>query len=291
MEIPKFKVSQTLIKEYQNFCETVRNYHDKGSKQSYERFSKYKHTCGKLFKARYIDKSIEFVPSEAMKLGIYFEYLCTGAIPKNGIPPEPVKNTKTGTLSTAYQTVTESAMFFKKILAKYKIKLLKVNYYLSDDDKSGILDILAEWNKKKVIIDLKYSGFIDNKWDELGWDTDTLHNKHNLMIQGVHYKVLAKDILGIDDIPFYYFIFNSANPTDAKIILQRVDPDEVLRHRQQIKDVKDQIIKLLHNPNGFKALPEYKSCQACPLYISCEERQEVPEVVEVHYRGRFEENL
>ena len=48
-----------------------------------------KQQCGLLFKAKYIDKNVDTPPSAAMKLGIYFEYLCTGQLPRNGIKPLP----------------------------------------------------------------------------------------------------------------------------------------------------------------------------------------------------------
>jgi hypothetical protein len=143
------------------------------------------------------------------------------------------------------------------------------------------LDILAEWDGQKVIIDLKYSGLIDDKWNEMGWETESLPMKDSLMIQGVHYKILAKDILGIEDIPFYYFIFNSKDPTDMKIIKQIVDGDKFFFHRTAIQQVKDQIEKELYN--GFKAYPDYRKCKDCPLNVSCVVKAEAPLVTEVFY--------
>jgi hypothetical protein len=143
------------------------------------------------------------------------------------------------------------------------------------------LDILAEWDGQKVIIDLKYSGLIDDKWNEMGWETESLPMKDSLMIQGVHYKILAKDILGIEDIPFYYFIFNSKDPSDMKIIKQTVDGDKFFFHRTAIQQVKDQIEKELYN--GFKAYPDYRKCKDCPLNVSCVVKAEAPLVTEVFY--------
>ena len=215
-----------------------------------------------------------------MKEGIYFEYLCTGGLPRNGIAPEP-ERLKSGVLTAPYQRATEAAQLFKKIIQHYKIKILKVGYVLSDDEKNGILDILAEWDGQKVIIDLKYSGLIDDKWNEMGWETESLPMKDSLMIQGVHYKILAKDILGIEDIPFYYFIFNSKDPSDMKIIKQTVDGDKFFFHRTAIQQVKDQIEKEIYN--GFKAYPDYRKCKDCPLNVSCVVKAEAPLVTEVFY--------
>jgi hypothetical protein len=254
------KISQSLIKGFTDYLN--------------------KKECGLLFQAKYIDKSVESVASDAMKEGIYFEYLCTGGLPRNGIAPEP-ERLKSGALTMPYQRATDAAQLFKKIIQHYKIKILKIGYVLSDDEKNGILDILAEWDGQKVIIDLKYSGLIDDKWNEMGWETESLPMKDSLMIQGVHYKILAKDILGIEDIPFYYFIFNSKDPSDMKIIKQTVDGDKFFFHRTAIQQVKDQIEKELYN--GFKAYPDYRKCKDCPLNVSCVVKAEAPLVTEVFY--------
>jgi hypothetical protein len=115
----------------------------------------------------------------------------------------------------------------------------------------------------------------------MGWETESLPMKDSLMIQGVHYKILAKDILGIEDIPFYYFIFNSKDPSDMKIIKQIVDGDKFFFHRTAIQQVKDQIEKELYN--GFKAYPDYRKCKDCHLFDSCAVKADAPLITEVYY--------
>jgi hypothetical protein len=183
--------------------------------------------CGVLFKANYIEKDPEAQrpPSDAMKVGIYFEYLCTGALPKSGQIPEPemvYKGTAREKMSAPYERAIQSSEIFKNIISHYGIKIKSVGLNLESPEygMSGVVDIHAEWNGKDCFIDLKYSGLIDDKWNEMGWDTESLHMKDSLMIQGVHYKILAREVLGIDDIPFYYFVFSSQDPNNVKIILQ-----------------------------------------------------------------------
>jgi len=169
--------------------------------------------CGLYFKANYIDKDPEAQkePSDAMKIGIYFEFLCTGSLPRTGEIPEPelvYKGKPNEKLSAPYERATQSAKIFKSIIQHYGIKIKKIGYSLKDDKMgiNGIYDIYAEWNGEDCIIDLKYSGLIDDKWNEMGWSLDSLNLKDSIMIQGVHYKLLAKQCLGKDDIPFYYFV-------------------------------------------------------------------------------------
>jgi hypothetical protein len=214
-----------------------------------------------------------------MKERIYFEYLCTGGLPRNGVPPVPEYSK--GALTLPYQRAKQASELFKKIITHYRIKILKVGYVLTSHDKTGITDILALWDNVKVIIDLKYSGLLDDKWNVLGWETENLPNKDRLMIQGVHYKLLAREVLGIENIPFYYWVFNSKDPTDMKIIKQTVDEDRFALHQMNVDKMSQSIEKEMKR--GFKAKPDYRLCMKCQIFDKCKVRAEVPIPVEVFY--------
>jgi hypothetical protein len=236
--------------------------------------------CGLLFKGKYIDKNVESIASPAMKEGIYFEYLATGALPRTNIVPEAEKSSK-GYLTVAYERIHAAVDLFKKIIKHYKIKIVKVGYTLSTSEMTGIMDIWGEWDGQPVIIDLKYSGLIDDKWNEMGWETESLNMKDSLMIQGVHYKLLVKEALGIDDVPFYYFIFNSKDATDMKIIKQNVDPDKFYFHKENVLKMRAAILNNIEM--GFKAYPDYRKCKDCPLNATCPVKAEYPLITDVHY--------
>lgn len=239
-----------------------------------------KKECGLLFKGKYIDKNVETPPSDSMKEGIYFEYLATGSLPRTGIVPEPEK-TKKGEITAAYQRVQEAAELFKKIIKHYNINIIEKGFVVSTEDMTGIIDIWAEWDGKLCIIDTKYSGLLDDKWNELGWETESLNMKDSLMIQGVHYKLLVKEALGQDNVPFYYFVFNSKDSTDMKIIKQEVDPDKLYFHKQTVLRMKESILNDIEK--GFKALPDYRKCKDCPLFSTCKHKAEYPQIIEVYY--------
>src|SRR5688572_6299765 len=63
-------VTQSLIKEVKRYLK--------------------KELCGYVLKAKYVDMTFPFDgdDSPAKKLGRYFEYILTGAIPRNGLKPE-----------------------------------------------------------------------------------------------------------------------------------------------------------------------------------------------------------
>lgn len=257
------KISQSLIKNYVDVVNGI--------------------SCGLLFKAKYIDKDPESQspPSDAMKLGMFFEFLATGALPRDGVVPEPemaYKGTARERMAIDYERASQSAELFKHIIHHYKIKILQVGMTLETDKINGIVDIYAEWNGKKVFIDLKYSGLLYDKWNEMGWDLESLPMKDSLMVQGVHYKILAKECLGIEDIPFYYFVFDSKNPKDAKIIKQTVDESRMQGHIVTVENVIQRL-----SLETFNALPSLKRCSECPIAHKCPKKVDYPLIDEVFY--------
>ena len=106
MKLPK--ISQSLIKGYVDYLNEKE--------------------CGVFFKANYIDKDPEAQkePSDAMRSGIYFEYLCTGALPKSGEIPEPdvvYKGKPNEKMSAPFERASESAKIFKSMIEHYDIEI------------------------------------------------------------------------------------------------------------------------------------------------------------------------
>lgn len=260
------KISQSLMKSYVDYLNEKE--------------------CGYYFKSNYIDKDpdAQREPSDAMKAGIYFEYLCTGALPKSGEVPEAelvYKGTNREKVAAPYERAIESAKLFNKIIEHYNIKILDKGMLLETDNSNGVVDIYAEWNGEPVFIDLKYSGLIDDKWSEMGWDLESLHLKDSLMIQGVHYKLLAEKCLGIVDIPFYYFVFSSQDPKNVKIIRQEVDESRKQAHVVAIHNVIGKLNKNIEY--GFTPYPSLVKCNYCPLNHKCPHKVDYPLVDEVYY--------
>lgn len=261
------QISQSLIKAYYDYAMD-------GSA-----------VCGLQFKAKYLDKDKRFdVSSDAMKLGMYFEYLATGSLPKSGVVPEPEKayaGTAREKLAAPYERAMKSAELFKKVIEAYGIKILEVGKHIGNDDIHGTIDIFALWDGKEVIIDLKYTGLIEDKWHEMGWNAATLSNKDSIMIQGVHYKLLAYDILGIEDIPFYYFVFDASDSDNMRIIYQNVDESRTSSHRIVIENTRRGIQNSLRA--GFKPRPSLKNCKYCPLNHECPHATTLPVIERVDY--------
>jgi len=140
-----------------------------------------KELCGLQFEAQYI-KKIPFPSSPVQKLGLWFEYMCTGALPRDGKVPEPdrkkdrveitkikgkklknggrakdkvIKKTIQGELTAPYERMKVQADRFKKTIKKYGIKILETQTELKFGNKKGVLDALIEFNGRKAILDIK----------------------------------------------------------------------------------------------------------------------------------------
>jgi hypothetical protein len=127
-----------------------------------------KEECGLILKAMYVENK-DLFKSDAMLLGQYFEYIATGQLPKFGNVPK-AKKVSEGTpkekLAEPYQRAYQSALYCKVLIQKMDIDVLSTGETLEFNDAKGTLDIKARWNGRLCIIDLKYSGLLDNKWDE-----------------------------------------------------------------------------------------------------------------------------
>lgn len=249
---------------------------------------KYKNDeeCGLRIEAQYINGE-SFPSNEVQELGNYFEYICTGALPRDGHTPQP-KLLKTGKPTTAYQRMDKQKENFDRIMKSYNLEVEKTGFAFTNPKYSGIADIIAldknvkskDVNKKRVIIDLKTSGLINDKWSPYGWANESIEEKWDLLIQAVHYKMLAKYEWGIEDIPFYFMVFSNKNEVECKIFEINIDDTTRLQHYQNLERVKkflDLCIK-----EGWKAKPDLMRCDVCPMNTGCLYQLEVPTIQKVY---------
>ena len=262
--------------------------------------------CGLQFKAQYIDR-IQFPPSAVQKLGNYFEYLCTGAIPRDGIIPQPerkkdkvekivakgkkLKSGKRakdkvekkiilGELTAPYARMAIQAERFKKAVKAHGIKILKTGLELKHGGKKGVTDVLAEVDGEQAIIDIKSTGLIGNKWEDMGWDINALSEKDKIMIQPVFYKWLWRKLYG-KDIPFYFMVFSNTNEYDCLFLKVVVDEERYPQIESAFNKVEKILIKNM--AEGFKAYPDVKVCADCPINKTCKSFIDIPLLQTVHY--------
>lgn len=244
--------------------------------------------CGLVFTHKWVFKNFGQT-SLAKNLGHYFEYLATGSLPKSGEIP-------TSDNAKPYEILKKQVDYFKYLFEEKGIEIISCGYEIQSDNKwIGTLDIVAEWksvfeadeniyldpkNKEhRVIIDLKYSGLLEDKYSEFGWQEDSLQNNKKTLLQAIHYKFLYWKKFGVN-VPFFFFVFDSKHPKLAKLIHINIEEHHLEEHEVFIKKAKayfDNQMKL-----GFKPKPEYKRCVSCDYQEMCMFKQDIPEIIHIN---------
>jgi hypothetical protein len=249
--------------------------------------------CGLVFHNKWILQQFGG-GSKANDLGHYFEWLCTGALAKGESEAPIPETTKSGELTADFKTAKKQAEYFHSLLPKYGIKLLDAgNKIIADDTWIGTLDIEAKWdaifenenlnfdtNNKDhiVIIDLKYSGLLNDKWNEFGWHDETLSRKQGTMLQAKHYKFLYWKKYGFNP-PFFFFVFDSKQVGKAKIINVEIDTYELELHEEFLQKAKRYFEMNLES--GFQPKPSYDLCISCKYQHLCSFKIDKPKIISV----------
>jgi len=234
--------------------------------------------CGLVIEAKYI-KKVKFPSTEVMELGNYFEYIATGSKTRDGRIPEPVY-LKSGKLNVAYQRIIKQKENYDRILKEHGFKILEIDYVFNNKLFSGIADVIAEKDGVKCIVDIKTTGLIDDKWQEFGWADESIEHKDQLLVQAIHYTLLAKEEWKVDNVPFYFFIFSNKNDVDCKIFEIIIDEDTYTQH---LNNMSNALIYLEESiKSGWKANPSLKRCNSCFLKDKCKSATKVPLIKKVY---------
>ena len=229
--------------------------------------------CLYEFYHRYVLKDYTPEPTPAMRLGIWFEYQCTGAMPRSNQVPEPV-TLKNGKLSADYERMLYHIDKFKEIVDNYNIKIVEVSKEIVHEKTRGILDIWCEIDGMPSIIDLKATGQIGNRWEEYGWDERNFQYSNHIL-QPAIYKYLNYKTLGIEDVPFYYLVFSIKNTDILFWEVKYLDFDEVCLQGEDLANRLDEFIQN-SDESSYTPICDYKVCQKCEM--NCFYRQEIPKI-------------
>ncbi len=251
----KIKITQSLTKDMEKYITGKR--------------------CGHLIYNLYSGK-VWSLPTDAMKQGTYFEYEATGALPKNGKVPEPEYLKDGKTLNAKYRTAHAQAQLFKSLSKQMGIKIQKTQQKKERNGLEGTEDIEAIWKRKKITIDLKYSGFINNEWEEMGWAD--MYNGNQRGKQYAHHSIQSLQYSYIWERPFYFWVFSSVN-VGENIMMEMVhSKEETEYHLERAAETSERWNNLVfHERIETAAIPEYNTCQTCVLSSSCKYKAEMPE--------------
>lgn len=251
----------------------------------------HKGECGEYFKQRWLDnnpKAKAGLKSQAIKAGLYFEYLCVGIVHKGEKPPQPdyMKGRKEPTLLKIFADAKVQSDNFFSICRQMKIRVVNSNKRVSKNGDSGTYDIKFRWDSdepytitkldgevvvilekgSEFIADLKYSGTLYDKWSEFGWED--LQLKENTLAQARHYTMIT-------GLPFFFFVFSSKDQ-DARFFYIHVSKDEMGYHKDRIENAKRNIE--LEKEIGFTPRPQLKRCRECPLFDTCKYKTTIPRI-------------
>lgn len=246
-------------------------------------------SCGLVFVEKYINKKFElFEPSDSMKIGNFFEFLCIGANTKTGKEPQPERTSK-GELTAPYKRMEAQADNFKNFIAYHGIKIKSVQEKWVIDGLEGTIDFIGLATRdiktpsgevliekgEEFICDIKSSGLLADKFSEYGWHTDKLSEKERLILQPIHYKFLSRLKFG-KEYKFLFLIFSTTNEFEYKPLLFNTSEEDMELHKTFIATTAAWLKHYLKK--GFKAVPEYMRCKECPLKTNCKSFMAIPEI-------------
>lgn len=231
--------------------------------------------CGLLFKALYIEKSVSIEATDAMRAGQYLEYILTGATLRDGSAPEP-ELTKAGKMTAMYERMHEYVPLWQKILKQSGIipdsiqTSVLMQTEIAGYTLKGIADVVAKTVLDEiVIIDIKSSGFIRNKWEDYGWEE--LEKKRQLWSQLAMYDFLHEKTFSIKANRLLFAVFNPSG-YDARLfnvnITNRDVADYERHYTAQIENCENEI--QFADETFWRQSRDFRQCMNCPLRESCD---------------------
>lgn len=244
------------------------------------RYSDYKNAelCGLRFEAVNIKKTHQEYTSPAMEKGKWFEFICTGALNRDGSEPQP-ELLKTEKLSTEANRIMFQKKNFDKI---YNSKTYEPNLTMEQEingqNYKAVFDIL-ELDKEKnpvAIRDIKLTGVINDKWSDFGW-VDIQYKKH---INQAKFYIWIYWKRTDQILPFYFDVFSSKNDFEFKIFKVTMDKSALLEFEIYLFDE----VKMINFDikTGFIAYPDLMPCFSCPVKNDCNRFTNMPAVKKIN---------
>jgi hypothetical protein len=227
--------------------------------------------CPQAIKLRYIDK-VATEQSEAMKRGLYFEWLLLGQSSQEAPQLEKLKN---GGKSQAEKDIDELAGIAKKTLELLGINMesIQPQMRLEVDGMSGIIDMIAndiENPDRLAIYDIKYTETkYDDRWN--GWAD--LENKLDSKRQARHYIHLYHLKHGVY-LPYYFLVFGKSGW--CRVIKCVMTSESLNLHVQEVNAVRDMLGTW--EKAKWPAVPSYDKCRDCYVAQYCKSVKLTPDV-------------
>jgi len=211
--------------------------------------------------------------SLSMQLGLLFETLLIGESRGGSFNGDLIPKLKSGAMGKPEQDVRNLAESSKITMHNMGIKLVDVQPEWKTDSCIGHPDLVAEYEGKKILIDIKFTQTKEDdncRWNPYAWGGDISQKDYT---QAIHYVYMAKQIMG-EDLPFYYLIFGKSGWVK---FLQIEITDETLKQHSNI------VVNLWEDLDEFVGYPtdNPKLCHSCPHLNTCESATILPKVEKI----------
>ncbi len=275
------KISQSFIKD-------MRSYID-GS------------LCGNIVRERWVNNRLLDDPDKepgAMELGTYFEFLVSGAVPKNGKVPLPVymksvikKYGSTEGLGiddmyVEYRNAHKAADLVREYIKSCGLKIVKAGVKMERDGYEGTIDLICEvveikdgfeWSVgDQIVLDLKYSGLVEDgfkNWtNKHGWNWSPFQIKnHGTQAKHYHY---------ISGLPFFFLVVQALKEEWKNLPIVKFFSipfsDKMITDHVSEGDYLFTEFKFYANSIGFTPRPSLSVCSKCPLFKECPDKHTYP---------------
>lgn len=239
--------------------------------------------CPQVWKAKHIDKTIDFTPTEAMLYGSYFETLAIGLSVGGKITQPTDKMAKSEYNNRVIAQAKDCRRYLKTMGGKAVSYQEYIYTTISDNDDQvihicGGLDILYGFpgtDRENIIIDLKLTGDNDSDFGKFQFGNPEKINP----TQAIHYKLLHKAKYGTEA-QFEWWVYDKSPSMNQKRIGAEISEITEAIHIDKVSRVYNEIIMCLELDDfGYKN--SFDNCRNCP--IKCAYERILPDLIEVTF--------
>lgn len=143
--------------------------------------------------------------------------------------------------------------------------------------------LTGERHQGCIIVDLKFSGMLYEKWNDASWNLERLPDDEGKIVQAKHYHWLSGGL------PFFFWVFSSTEIDNRliRIYFEANAIDRHVNHRENgVVNIRKVIVNAMKQDTrdvpAFLAKPSIRQCGHCPIRGGCNHRSKVPLVFGVH---------
>jgi hypothetical protein len=288
--------------------------------------------CGHILEAKWVTGQWPDQPSDAMNQGSFLEYLVSGALPKSQKVPLPQftksSNIQPGSYAKGYRindldrVVNDMLFDYRKAyknaramltyLAAMGLEIVEAGAHKVKGNQEGTLDLLLRATRRiefrdrvtgqitsviekgeMIVVDMKYSGLIGERWSRLGWPLKpsewTAEQKRYNALQARQYHYLSGGLR-------YFFWVTDSSGSETRggekrpeaeyignvALFEVIGLDEETTKTHLATSAKALQDFELFKEIGFTPYPSLATCKQCPLRMACTDKQEYPEPIQIN---------